>query len=73
MPHHGRADNSTNTFVEAVGAKYAVITDSDKNLADEAVIKSLEKNGATVYETKNGQVDCVSDGKDLQVTQTVVE
>lgn len=73
VPHHGRADNSTNTFTKAVSAKYAVITDSDKNLADDAVIKSLEENGATVYETRNGQVDCVSDGKDLKVTQTVVE
>lgn len=73
VPHHGRADNSTSTFTKAVSAKYAVITDSDKNLADDAVIKSLEENGATVYETRNGQVDCVSDGKDLKVTQTVVE
>ena len=35
----------------------------------DAVIKALENTGAKVYETRNGQVDCSSDGKTISVTQ----
>lgn len=69
VPHHGNGDNNTNSFVQKVSAEYAVITCSNKNMPDQAVVDALEKTGAKVYETRNGQVDCSSDGKIISVTQ----
>ena len=69
VPHHGQGDNDTNSFVKKVDAEYAVITCSNKKMPDDAVIKALENTGAKVYETRNGQVDCSSDGKTISVTQ----
>lgn len=73
VPHHGRGDDNTNSFVKKVDAEYAVITCSDKNMPDQAVVNALEDTGAKVYETRNGQVDCSSDGKTLSVTQAQQE
>lgn len=69
VPHHGRADDYTRQFLKDVNPQYAVITCSAKNMPDEAVVSNLKDVGATVYETENGRVDCVSDGKTLTINQ----
>lgn len=69
VPHHGKGDDNTNSFVKKVSAEYAVITCSNKNMPDGAVVNALEDTGTKVYETRNGQVDCTSDGKNISVTQ----
>lgn len=69
VPHHGKGDNNTESFAKKVSAEYAVITCSNKNMPDQAVVSALEDTGANVYETRNGQVDCLSDGKTISVTQ----
>ena len=51
-----------------VKAEYAVICDSDKEQADKLTINALEKAGASVYETRDGSVTAVSDGKSISLT-----
>jgi len=73
VPHHGKGDDNSESFAKKVSAEYAVITCSNKNMPDEAVVSALEDTGAKVYETRNGQVDCTSDGKTISVTQVEPE
>lgn len=73
VPHHGKGDDNTNSFVKKVSAEYAVITCSNKNMPAEAVVSALENVGTKVYETRNGQVDCTSDGKTISISQTPEE
>lgn len=69
VPHHGKRDANTTAFAKKVRAEYAVITCSHKNMPDRAVVRALKWTGAKVYETRNGQVDCSSDGRTIMVTQ----
>ena len=69
VPHHGRYNEYTYTFVSAVKPEYAVITCSDKNPAEEKVIKALESTGSKIYYTSGGNITAVSDGKNFDITQ----
>ena len=46
-----------------------MITDSDKNPADEKTLNILNKYDSKIYLTKDGPVLVSSDGKTLNVTQ----
>lgn len=69
VPHHGKRDDNTTLFAKKVRAEYAVITCSDKKMPDRSVVRALKWTGAKVYETRNGQVNCNSDGNNIFVTQ----
>lgn len=68
-PHHGRYNKKTKMFVESVQPKYAVITCSDKNPAEDETIVILENADCDVYYTKDGDVNIKSDGKEITITQ----
>lgn len=65
VPHHGRYNDMTEAFVEAIQPSYAVICSSDKNPEEEETVEALEKAGAKVSTTRSGDVVFVSDGKKI--------
>lgn len=69
MPHHGRYNKGTLGFLKAVSPAYTVITDSNKNPAEEETLKALENIKSEVYNTRNGDVNIVCDGKNILVSQ----
>ena len=69
VPHHGRAEKSSQDFLKAVSPKYAVITDSKDARADKEVRSCLEQLGTVTYETMHGDVYFQSDGQNLTVEQ----
>lgn len=69
MPHHGRFNNMTTTFLETVQPQYAVITSSDKHVEAEETMDALEKIGSQIYTTRNGDIHIETDGVKVIVTQ----
>ncbi|HBF9932142.1 TPA: MBL fold metallo-hydrolase [Clostridioides difficile] len=69
IPHHGRYDKLTETFLESILPQYAVITCSEKKEPEEGVLKILEKLNIKTFLTSNGEVVINSDGKTLSVNQ----
>ena len=69
MPHHGRYNERTQSFIEVISPRYAVITSSNKNVEDERTVKILEKVGAEVFTTRNGNIELITDGKIINVKQ----
>lgn len=69
VPHHGRFNQKTEALINSIKPRYAVITDSEKNPAEEATLNALEGSGCRVYETKNGDVFVSSGGEDIEIKQ----
>ncbi|HGT1645578.1 TPA: ComEC/Rec2 family competence protein, partial [Clostridioides difficile] len=69
MPHHGRYDKLTETFLESTSPQYAVITCSEKKEPEEGVLKILERLNIKTFLTSSGEVVINSDGKTLSVNQ----
>jgi beta-lactamase superfamily II metal-dependent hydrolase len=67
VPHHGREAENSDDFFKTVKPKIAVITCSKEHPADEAVLKTLKKLGAEVYEADTKNVIVHSDGINLTV------
>lgn len=70
LPHHGKYHAPLQELLINCGAKYAVITDSEKNPADEETLDLLTRSGITAYETKNGTVSIhIYPDRELYITQ----
>lgn len=69
IPHHGRYEKNTKEFLESVSPKYAVITCSNKNPPDDKVLEILEDLHCNTYLTINGNIEAVSDGKEIKIKQ----
>ncbi len=69
VPHHGRYNAMSESFLKGVNPKYAVITCSEKNPAEDEVLNILSGLGCEVYQTVNGDVTAISDGKTIKITQ----
>lgn len=69
IPHHGRYNLMTQALLSSVKPQYAVITDSNKNPAEDSVLNILEEIGCAVYRTKDGSINILSDGTNITVTQ----
>lgn len=69
MPHHGNFNKGTMDFIKRVTPQYTVITDSDKNPAEDKTVKALEAVGSEIYYTKDGDVRALSDGKAISIIQ----
>jgi len=65
VPHHGQSNKRSAEFIYAIMPKYAVITCSLKNPADNNIVAALEDVGADIYFTPNGNVYCKSNGYSL--------
>lgn len=62
VPHHGRSGELSEALFEAVRPGIAVITSSEEEPEDDSVVESLERLGAKVYLTRNGDVIAESSG-----------
>lgn len=69
VPHHGRYNSATKQLLTSVRPKYAVITDSEKNPAEDEVLKRLNDIGCITYQTKDGSVYISSDGEKIEINQ----
>lgn len=69
MPHHGVYNKELPELLDAIRPQFAAICDSDKNPAEERTLALLAREGAEIYETKNGEIVVTSDGRSLTVAQ----
>ncbi|MEZ4357673.1 MAG: MBL fold metallo-hydrolase [Eubacteriales bacterium] len=69
VPHHGDYNKMSKDFLNAVNPEYAVITCSDKNKESKKIMKILDDLGTKVYLTRNGDVNCISNGKSITINQ----
>lgn len=68
VPHHGRYNDMSERFFEAVSPEFAVIT-SDKKTVDDKIVRALEAIGAKVYQTSDSDVICKTDGINIEFNQ----
>ena len=57
----------TTSFVQMVQPKVALIMSSNKNPEDEETLQALDRVGAEVYTTREGDLEFESDGKIIEV------
>lgn len=69
VPHHGRKEKLSASFIDTVHPKDAVITSDDDNLEDASVVRALNDVGANVWLTRLGNVYMELDGKGVTVRQ----
>ncbi len=69
VPHHGSYEELSDEFFAAVSPEFAVITCSDKNPPDSETVESLQKTGAKVYLTSDGDVEIAIGENGITVSQ----
>ncbi len=69
VPHHGVWNKGLDVFLKACHPAYAVITDSDKNPAEQETLDALTDLGVDIYETRNGDIRVTLTETDMTVTQ----
>ena len=69
FPHHGSYNKALPAFLEALKPEFTVICSSDKKPAEEKTLRLLESMGIKTFETRNGNVKVISDGKNITVSQ----
>ena len=69
MPHHGRYQKKVEKLLEAVNPFYAVICDGEDQPAEEETLDALKKRQIKEWETADGTVVIITDGKNIKVRQ----
>lgn len=69
MPHHGRYQKKVEKLLEAVNPFYAVICDEEDQPAEEETLDALKKRQIKEWETADGTVVTITDGKNIKVRQ----
>lgn len=69
MPHHGSYQKKTEKLLEAVKPFYAVICDGEDQPAEEETLDALKKRQIKEWETADGTVVTITDGKNIKVRQ----
>ena len=69
MPRHGRYQKKVEKLLEAVNPFYAVICDGGDQLAEEETLDALKKRQIKAWETADGTVVTITDGKNIKVRQ----
>lgn len=69
VPHHGKYNKFTKSFIESINPKISVITCSNKNPAEDETVKIIEDISKEIFYTKNGDVKVVSNGKTINISQ----
>lgn len=69
VPHHGVYNKALKELAEAAEASYAVVTDSDKNPADQKTLSTFEEKGTRILSTRSGTVSVLSSGSLLEISQ----
>ncbi|MEG2176852.1 MAG: MBL fold metallo-hydrolase, partial [Oscillibacter sp.] len=69
MPHHGVYNTALSDLLEATTPEFAVICSSKKHPADTETLELLKQEAVQSWETKDGNVTVISDGKKLEIHQ----
>ena len=69
VPHHGIYNRALKDLFKTLNPDISVICSSNKNPADEKTLTLLHSYCPSVYETKDGNVMIISDGKKLESSQ----
>lgn len=69
VPHHGRIEDNSEEFINAVSPTYAVITCNKKEGAEEELLTILEDAGAQIYLNRDGSITATSSGSGITITQ----
>lgn len=69
MPHHGRYNKASESFVKSISPDYAVITCSSDEMPEEDLLNILDTNNVSTYLTVNGKITITSDGHNLDIQQ----
>ena len=69
LPHHGRYSTETRPLLETVKPDNVVICCSGKNPPEEETLRELERLDIPAWETADGNVYAVSDGKTVRMRQ----
>ena len=69
MPHHGRYQKKTEKLLEAVKPTYAVICDAEEQPVEDKTMEALQKRKIYSWETENGLVETITDGKKIEIRQ----
>ena len=69
VPHHGAYNKQLPALFAALGMKAAVITCSEKNLANEETLDALDALGCRIWQTANGTVRILSTKNGITVSQ----
>ena len=69
VPHHGAWQTQFAALLEKTRPDYAVITSSEDEPEDFVTVQLLEKVGAEILLTREGEIDIFSDGTDLSIFQ----
>lgn len=68
-PYHGNYLATTEKFLDAFKPQYAVVCCSEKEFAQDETVSTFEKRKIAAYYTSDGDIQIVSDGKILNITQ----
>ena len=68
VPHHGRAEQLSAAFFEAVSPQFSVITSDEEEMEEDQVVWLLEQYGSVLL-TRLGDITFISDGESLRVEQ----
>lgn len=69
VPHHGVYNSKLEDYFSKVNMKYAVITCSDKNPAEQKTLDLLTAKGCRTFLTLNGTVHIRSTKSGIDITQ----
>lgn len=69
IPHHGVYDTALRELLSVVQPEYAAVCSSRKNPADAGTLELLSEKGVRTFQTKDGNITVVSDGKTLELRQ----
>ncbi len=71
VAHHGVYETELTTLLDRLKPECAAICTSHKNPADKETLEELKKRNVRYFETKDGNITVISDGKDLELHQKV--
>lgn len=69
VPYHGRYLKRLDDLLLDRNIKYAVITSSLEEVEDDKTTETLDKYNIKYYLTRNGEIDVLSDGKNINIKQ----
>lgn len=69
LPYHGRYLENYDEFLNMVKPTYGAITCSNKNPASEDVLSLLQRCETEVYQTRDGEINVLTDGTKLKISQ----
>jgi len=69
LPHHGSYIKRYDEILSSFDCKDVIVTDSDKNPADEGLLSLLTARGIHCHETRYGTISVICDGKNVTINQ----